>query len=145
MTDAEKKLIDQYRRQGLGSSEIAERLNLSVNTVKSYFRRNAVEAVATDVDAAPLAKCKQCGKQMSGKPDKRRKQFCSAQCRYQWWHLHRGDSINATDHTCLSCGRVFRTNRQQKYCCHECYIIARFGGSAFAIPPSPQVDHNPLS
>jgi len=145
MTGAEKKLIDQFRRQGLGNSEIAERLNLSINTVKSYCRRNATETVMTVVNEAPSVLCKRCGNPITAKPDKRRKQFCSAQCRYQWWHLHRGDSINATDHTCLSCGRVFRTNRQQKYCCHECYIIARFGGSASAIPSSLQVDHNPLS
>ena len=128
MTSAEKKLIDQYRRQGMGSTEIAEKLNLSVNTVKSYCRRNAMEMPMADVDAAPSGLCKQCGALISGKRDKRGKQFCSDRCRYQWWHLHRGESINVTEHTCLCCGRVFMTNRQQKYCCHNCYIMARFGG-----------------
>ncbi len=128
MTSAEKKLIDQYRHQGMGSTEIAEKLGLSVNTVKSYCRRNAMETAMADASAAPSGLCKQCGKMISGKSDKRGKQFCSDKCRYQWWHLHRGESINATEHTCLFCGQVFRTNRQQKYCCHECYIMARFGG-----------------
>ena len=128
MTSVEKKLIDQYRRQGMGSTEIAEKLNLSVNTVKSYCRRNAMETPIADMDAAPSGLCKQCGSLISGKRDKRGKQFCSDRCRYQWWHLHRGESINATAHTCSLCGRVFKTNRQQKYCCHNCYIMARFGG-----------------
>ena len=128
MTRAEKKLIDLYRRQGMGSTEIAEKLSLSVNTVKSYCRRNTIETAVADANAAPSGLCKQCGKLISGKPDKRGKQFCSDRCRYQWWHLHRGESINATEHTCLFCGRVFKTNRQQKYCCHSCYIMARFGG-----------------
>ena len=35
MTSEQKRLIDQYRRQGMGSTEIAEKLSLSVNTVKS--------------------------------------------------------------------------------------------------------------
>ena len=47
MTSEQKRLIDQYRRQGMGSTEIAEKLNLSVNTVKSYCRRNSME---TDFD-----------------------------------------------------------------------------------------------
>ena len=128
MTSEQKRFIDQYRRQGMGSTEIAEKLSLSVNTVKSYCRRNAVETAATDGGAAPSGICKQCGKLMTGGQDRRGKQFCSDRCRYQWWHLHRGESLNATEHTCQRCGRAFRTNRQQKYCCHNCYIMARFGG-----------------
>ena len=128
MTSAEKKLIDQYRRQGMGSTEIAGKLNLSVNTVKSYCRRNLIEQATNDGAEAPSGLCKQCGKLLSGRQDKRGRQFCSDKCRYQWWHLHRGDSINATEHICICCGKRFRTNRQQKYCCHSCYILARFGG-----------------
>ncbi|MBQ8962593.1 MAG: sigma-70 family RNA polymerase sigma factor [Clostridia bacterium] len=55
MTSTEKALIEQYHRQGMGHTEIAARLNLSVNTVKSYWRRKkgdlragAVEPVSTE-------------------------------------------------------------------------------------------------
>ena len=53
MTSEQKRLMDQCRRHGMGSTEIAKKLNLSVNTVKSYCRRNAVERAATDGGAAP--------------------------------------------------------------------------------------------
>ena len=84
MTNEQKRLIDQYRRQGMGSTEIAERLNLSVNTVKSYCRRNAMETPVAGVDDAPSGLCRQCGALISGKRDKRGKHFCSDKCRYQW-------------------------------------------------------------
>ena len=88
MTSAEKKIIDQYRRQGMGSTEIAEKLGLSVNTVKSYCRRNAMETPRASVDAAPSGLCKQCGALISGKQDKRGKQFCSDRCRRKYWNEH---------------------------------------------------------
>ncbi len=75
MTSAEKKLIDQYRRQGMRSTEIAEKLSLSVNTVKSYCRRNTIEDAVADANDAPSGLCKQCGKLISGKPDRRGKHF----------------------------------------------------------------------
>ena len=58
MTSEQKRFIDQYRLQGMGSTEIAKKLNLSVNTVKSYCRRNAVETFAADGGATPCPICK---------------------------------------------------------------------------------------
>ena len=167
MTSTEKTLIDQYHRQGMGHTEIAAKLNLSVNTVKSYWRRkkaavsstseietiistthaadpatdrqsidvqpdSSAETIAegaivspavpdTAAPASPQKKvacdaptiiCKQCGAKAS--TTRHDKEFCSARCRKQWWHSHRGDSINAADHTCPVCGQHFRTNRKQK-------------------------------
>ena len=43
MTNGEKMMITQQRRQGLGYTEIARKLGLSVNTVKSYCRRNGIK------------------------------------------------------------------------------------------------------
>ena len=65
MTSEQERLIDQYRRQGMGSTEIAARLNLSVNTVKSYFRRTTVETAGKGNEAAPSGVCEQCGKLMT--------------------------------------------------------------------------------
>ena len=59
--------------------------------------------------------------------DSREKQFCSDKCRLQWWHEHRDSSKRAAKHICPECNRVFSTDRTQKYCSHECYILARFG------------------
>ena len=43
MTNGEKRLITQQRRQGLGYTEIARKLGMSVNTVKSYCQRNGIK------------------------------------------------------------------------------------------------------
>ena len=46
MTNGEKMLITQQRRQGLGYTEIARKLGMSVNTVKSYCQRNSIKPVS---------------------------------------------------------------------------------------------------
>ena len=45
MTNGEKLMIAQQRRQGLGYTEIARKLGMSVNTVKSYCQRNGIKPV----------------------------------------------------------------------------------------------------
>ena len=135
MTDAEKNLIDHCRQQGKGCTEIARLLNLSVNTVKSYLRRNRTEtapgAVPQEeqprVPGADNGCCLQCGAVLLKKPHRRAKRFCSDACRLAWWHAHREDAANAGARTCPACGKIFVTDRDQKYCSHACYIAQRFG------------------
>ena len=131
MTDAEKSLLVKYRQQGKGCAEIARLLNVSANTVKSYLQRNRVlvEAAPTVPVRARVQKgyCKQCGTSLTQAEHSREKQFCSDKCRLRWWHEHRGNSRRAVEHICPGCQRVFSTDRVQKYCSHECYILARFG------------------
>lgn len=135
MTEAEKSLLVKYRQQGKGCAEIARLLNVSANTVKSYMQRNRVVVdAAPAVPVAPVRPriqkgcCKQCGITLTQAEHSREKQFCSDKCRLQWWHEHRGSSKRAVEHICPECNRVFSTDRTQKYCSHECYILARFGG-----------------
>ena len=40
MTDNEKKQIESYRKNGYGYKQISNLTNLSVNTIKSYCKRN---------------------------------------------------------------------------------------------------------
>ena len=47
MTEQQKQRILQLRKQGATFSSIAEELSLSVNTVKSFFRRNIVNSRST--------------------------------------------------------------------------------------------------
>ena len=44
MTNGEKVQIVQMRKRGLGYTEIARSLGMSVNTVKSYCQRNGLKA-----------------------------------------------------------------------------------------------------
>jgi len=128
MTNGEKLLITQQRGQGMGYAEIARKLGLSVNTVKSYCQRNGIKpvgkATATGKDV-----CRQCGSVLEHTPGRKKKQFCSDVCRMSWWHTHRAMSSKARSIKCTGCGREFMTNRIQKYCSHTCYINARFGGA----------------
>ncbi len=40
MTDKEKKQVETYRKNGYGYKRISNLTNLSVNTIKSYCKRN---------------------------------------------------------------------------------------------------------
>ena len=128
MTNGEKMLIAQHRRQGLGFAEIARKLGMSVNTVKSYCQRNGIKpAGKTAVQSGST--CRQCGNTLEHTPGRKKKQFCSDACRLRWWHEHRDMSKTAKETKCAACGREFVTDRVQKYCSHACYIAARFGGA----------------
>ena len=135
MTIAEKNLIDIYRKNGMGCTEIARNLNLSVNTVKSYCRRNNVTASAVSKRSGETVeelkakgnKCRQCGAVLQQTAHRKARQFCSDACRLQWWHTNRHASANAEEKVCPACRMRFVTNRGQKYCSHACYIASRFG------------------
>ena len=127
MTNGEKTLIAQQRRQGVGYTEIARKLGMSVNTVKSYCRRKGIKPVGKTV-VPEKDNCRQCGSVLEHTPGRKKKQFCSDACRMHWRHDHREMSKTARGAKCAACGREFITDRVQKYCSHACYISARFGG-----------------
>ena len=134
MTEAEKSLLVYYRQQGKGCAEIARLLNVSANTVKSYLQRNRVLVEAAPaVLVVPVRSeiqkgcCKQCGTPLIQVEHSREKQFCSDKCRLQWWHGHRGSSKKAVERVCPGCRKLFTTDRMQKYCSRECYVLTRFG------------------
>ena len=128
MTNTEKLLIAQQLKHGLGYTDIAKKLGMSVNTVKSYCQRNGLRrsrstAAPKQVDTV----CRQCGSALIHTPGRKKKKFCSDTCRMRWWHAHRELGRNARAARCQTCGKEFVTDRAQKYCSHPCYISARFG------------------
>ena len=129
MTNGEKVQIVQMRKRGLGYAEISRSLGMSVNTVKSYCHRNGLKGDVRTSIAVSENVCRQCGSTLHRTPGRKRKQFCSDVCRLCWWHAHREMSRNARTVVCASCGKVFVTDRMQKYCSHACYIRTRFGGA----------------
>ena len=56
MTDEQKQQIIALRRDGAGYGRIAARLQISINTVKSFCRRHSLVAKTAG------AVCEQCGK-----------------------------------------------------------------------------------
>ena len=119
MTNQEKEKILMLKAQGTSFGAIAETLGLSVNTVKSYYRREG---------KATMNCCKQCGKPVEQKPRTRQKLFCSDNCRAAWWKKHRAEinKKSAKDFTCACCGEEFKAYGERKYCSRPCYMKARF-------------------
>lgn len=126
MTDQQMTAIRAMRMVGQSYVSIADTLGLSMNTVKSYGRRYC--AVAPDIPADPnLRFCPQCGIPYHQPAGRKPKRFCSDRCRLKWWHEHRDQSASARQVECPTCGQTFAARRGQKYCCHPCYVSARFG------------------
>lgn len=121
MTQEQKSMIERLRRDGNGYKSIAAKLGVPVNTVKSYFRRHH------SGDKPDSGTCLQCGTIITQTPHKRRRIFCSDECRMQWWTEHRSlQSEGKYEHTCKCCGRVFKNKRKEaSYCSRRCFAIAR--------------------
>ena len=123
MTDRQKHQIHALRRRGYSYAAIADDLDLPVNTVKSYCRRNQEEHAGDH--------CHNCGRPIVQNPYARQKNFCSNRCRQDWWNSNR-DQINHRDSRtveCAYCGREFRAHgkRQRKYCSSACCAADRGG------------------
>ena len=81
MTKEEKNKIEDLRMQGLGYTKIAQNLGLSINTVKSYCRRN-LPGHSNDQDSVEEQhRCKNCGCEVLQNPGRKEKMFCSDKCR----------------------------------------------------------------
>lgn len=126
MTENEKKRVSELRSAGLGYTAISKQLSISVNTVKSYCRRNSLPSLKA------TKTCEQCGKPIVQNPKYKPKRFCCDACRNKWWnsHLHLVKRKAIYTFTCPACGREFQKygEKRVKYCSHQCYINDRFGG-----------------
>lgn len=127
MTVEQKYAIEELRKRGLSFAKIAMQTGLSVNTVKSYYRRLEEKK----------RKCRHCGKPLIQMGNKK-KSFCSDNCRAKWWNRHREQLNSAVLYklTCAGCGKEFDSygNKKRKYCCHPCYIRHRFGTPIYGAP-----------
>ena len=132
MTDRQKRAIADMRLLGFSCGEIAKRLRLSYNTIKSYcFRENLTAEKDGSVEGeAENEYCKNCGAVLTHRPGAKRKTFCSDHCRTAWWNRIRVYAAsNRTSHICQCCGEVFESygTQKRKYCGRDCYIRARYG------------------
>ena len=122
MTQEEKSRIIHFRQLGIGYTMIARDLGISINTIKSFCRRNV------DNIKASLNQCKQCGAALAQNPGRKEKKFCSVACRMKWWDAHSELMTHRKQIVCNHCGKSFYGKPGRKYCSHECYIAERFGG-----------------
>lgn len=114
-------MITKLRKEGYSYKEIADALRISVNTVKSYCRRNGL----TKTVEKKRTICINCGNEIE-----EGKRFCSSSCRQNWWNNNL-DKVNRKAYypfTCSYCNKPFNAygNKNRKYCSHECYIKDRF-------------------
>ncbi len=134
MTDNEKKQIAEYREQGMSYTEISKVMDLSLNSIKTYCKRNGLggmRAYSRD-GSSVVTTCESCGKSVTQNPGRKSKRFCSDQCRNKWWNAHMDLVKKKANYecTCTRCGKAFISygNKDRKYCSHSCYVEDRFGG-----------------
>ena len=97
MIDSQKHNIIALRQKGMSYGEIANKLEISINTIKSFCRRSLIE----------LGKniCKHCGKPVEQNPGRREKKFCSDACRMKWWSAHPEMGKRSVRLVCPVCGK----------------------------------------
>jgi endogenous inhibitor of DNA gyrase (YacG/DUF329 family) len=126
MNNLQKEKIVILRANGESYSKIADVLGISINTIKSFCRRNNLGGVAsagTKQDSDAL--CNQCGAPLRQIAGKKQKKFCSNKCRMAWWNSHpeKINRIAVRTFTCQTCGQDFESygKRERKYCSRSCY------------------------
>lgn len=132
MTGAQMHNVQVMHRQGLTPTQIAKNLGVSLNTVKSYCRRNNLSATSKDTgNEENKEHCKHCGKTVPQTAGRKQKLFCDDTCRNRWWNENRQQVSRRSLEVkhCHHCGKLFSSypRQQQKYCCHGCYVLSRFG------------------
>lgn len=135
MTDEQRIKIHNLRIAGVGYKRIAEQMQISENTVKTYCKRHGLGGyMAAKVSTSSLGKhfCKCCGVEVKQMPGRKEKKFCSDKCRNKWWNANL-DKVNRKavyEYECAYCKKPFTAygNANRKYCCHECFVADRFGG-----------------
>ena len=130
MTQNEKNIISRMRKQGVSYGNIAAHLGLSVNTVKSFCRRNKLQRSIEPELKTQSALCPHCGEDIEKEPKRTNRKFCSEKCRREWWKTHDHSKNRRAFYSfiCACCGSDFESygNNKRKYCGHACYIKARF-------------------
>ena len=114
-----KNRIKQLRSEGYGYKRIAKTLGLTLSVVRYACSK------INDEDLLE-GHCERCGLKIKSIKGKKKKRFCSDQCRWDWWNSHHRE-INKkafTMHKCKCCGKEFSSygNNKRIYCSHECYI-----------------------
>ena len=133
MNELQKQQIIELRNQGISYSKIADALGISLNTIKSFCRRNNLGGhIGKESKQINKTFCKECGKELNQNLGKKPLKFCSDKCRVKWWNTH-PELVNRKaiySFICTYCGEPFTAygNSKRKYCSHSCYINHRFGG-----------------
>lgn len=136
MTDIQRAQVIKLRTAGNSYGSIARTVGISLNTVKSFCRRNNIteksDAPVPVILTGEITLCENCGREIRQIAKQKKKRFCCDKCRNEWWntHLDKVQRKTVYEFKCPHCGKAFSIygDSRRKYCSHECYIADRFGG-----------------
>lgn len=123
MTNEQKQAICSMRDAGVPITSIAQQLSLSINTIKSFCKRNNVLSCKTTNEKIHF--CLQCHKSITQAEHRKTKKFCSDKCRQLWWAenstlIPRDSQI---ERICPVCKEHFLSykSKHRIYCSRTCY------------------------
>ena len=119
MIGNEKTRIVELRQLGYGYKRIAKELSISISAVRYASSKSS------DVDLL-IGNCENCGLTIKSILGKKKKRFCSDQCRWLWWNKHQKEVTKKAyyTHQCKCCNKESTAygNNKRVFCSHECYI-----------------------
>lgn len=131
--------IRMLRSQGMGYRSIAKAMNMTRDNIRRYCQRRGLGGFRLEYEMNVKERMADgrarvfCGAELVKAPTGRPKRFCSDLCRNNYWRAHRTELKKkaAAIYTmqCRYCHETFESygNKTRKYCCHEHYILDRFG------------------
>lgn len=129
MTESQKQAVLELKNEGFSSRVIADKTGFHYEAVKTFLRRRREQEEAEFLSKSIA--CKECGTRFI--PGRYPNQvFCTPKCRQAWWSKRKTGNRK---HTCLQCGKEFKSYTNSKYCSHQCYIDHRFGRAIWVIDP----------
>lgn len=139
MTEEQRLQIRLLRSRGMGYRKIAEVVKTSRDNVRSYCKTVGISGFRPEYEMNLQERmndgkaCAFCGAELKQFKMGRNKRFCSEICRRTYWRMHRDEQQQKETAIyvmeCPYCHKIFEVygNKTRKYCCHEHYVLDRFG------------------
>jgi hypothetical protein len=114
-----KVKVSELRKEGYGYKKIAKELSMTVSAIR-YI------CIKMEDDSSLFSTCKNCNSKIKSTKGKKKKVFCSDNCRWQWWNKNpkKIDKKAYYTHQCKQCKKEFTAygNNKRIYCSQKCYI-----------------------
>lgn len=139
MQEELKEQILLLRKAGMKPRKIAQYTGAPVSSTWTLCKDAGLDSLPTDDGVLERINnhqaCAYCGHSITQPVTGRPRHFCSDACRRAYWKLHRPELKKKPESiytkVCPYCGKTFVVygNKKRKYCCHEHYVLDRFGST----------------